>query len=130
MRTDWMKKLQNPEGGTALLLEFLAALLMVQGLAGIRSLDFRFVLPWLLLLLFMAKWQKPDRKVRIGGLAGAVLFAILYFSQSGTSGVFPHMLSSFLPGDFFWEKWSGTWRTGGERTGRFFPSCLREAFCC
>ena len=60
MRTDWMKKLQNPEGGTALLLEFLAALLMVQGLAGIRSLDFRFVLPWLLLLLFMAKWQKPQ----------------------------------------------------------------------
>ena len=54
MRTDWMKKLQNPEGGTALLLEFLAALLMVQGLAGIRSLDFWFVLPWLLLLLFMA----------------------------------------------------------------------------
>ena len=97
MRTDWMKKLQNPEGGTALLLEFLAALLMVQGLAGIRSLDFWFVLPWLLLLLFMAKWQKPDRKARIGGLAGAVLFAI-FSKQRDRSGKgagslfkFPHL---------------------------------------
>ena len=118
MRTDWMKKLQNPEGGTALLLEFLAALLMVQGLAGIRSLDFRFVLPWLLLLLFMAKWRKPDRKARIGGLAGAVLFAILYFAQSGTSGVFSTYVivvfaGGFLLGEMVWNL-ADRWRKDRE----------------
>ena len=118
MRTDWMKKLQNPEGGTALLLEFLAALLMVQGLAGIRSLDFRFVLPWLLLLLFMAKWRKPDRKAWIGGLAGAVLFAILYFAQSGTSGVFSTyvivvLAGGFLLGEMVWNL-ADRWRKDRE----------------
>ena len=113
MKTEWMRRMRNPRGGAALLMEFVAALVMVQAMAGIRSLDFRFILPWLFLLFFMEGFRNQSPKAWIGGLAGAALFEILYFVQPETFGLFSAYTvivpaGGFLLGRMLWsmaEEW-------------------------
>lgn len=114
MLKGWRERIKNGEGGTALLAAFAAALLMVQALAAIHSLDFRFVLPWILLLLFMGENKIPYGRAWIGGAAGAALFSALYFVQSGMQGLVSAYAvaapaGGFLLGNLVWAQ-ADRWR--------------------
>lgn len=76
---------------------FVASLLMVQGFYGIGSFDFSFVLPWILLIVFMGSWTKKEQHGIKGdkwsGIAGTVFFLGLYLLNRSSG----EWVSFYLP---------------------------------